>query len=184
MRCFVAIKLPQEIRAEAVSIQNALRPLDLHAKWVEEKNLHLTLKFLGEVREADLERAKEIVASVSSFAKPFVLDLSDIGAFANLRNPRVVWLGVKPMANPVVIVEYLEGAFQQIGLPAERRTPHPHITLARIKSPKNVQKLEPEVRSIRVKELEWEVSGVSLFKSTLKPSGPVYEEVFEARFSP
>ncbi|MFC1514633.1 RNA 2',3'-cyclic phosphodiesterase [Candidatus Omnitrophota bacterium] len=180
MRCFAAIKLSDQVRAEVVRIQRGLRPLDLHAKWVEPENLHVTLKFLGEIREDDLPQVRQIVAGISSFAHPFGLRLFGLGVFPDARRPRVLWAGIRPQDNPLAIIEYLEYEFSGMGILREKRSPHPHITLARIKSPKNTGELEGRLSDLRVEELEWEVQGVSLFKSLLKPSGPAYEEIFTA----
>jgi 2'-5' RNA ligase len=178
MRCFVAIKLPKEVKDEVARVQGTLKSLDLHAKWVEFENLHVTLKFLGDIRQEDLSRTQEIVGGISSFAKSFSLKLSQVGAFPDTRRPRVIWVGIKPQDNPITIIEYLEGGFVKMGLPPEKRSPHPHITIARIKSPKNTQMLESRFSSLEVKEIGWEVEGISLFKSILKSQGPIYEEIF------
>ena len=183
MRCFVAIPLPKEIKDEVVRVQKSLQSLDLHSKWVEFANLHVTLKFLGELKEADLTRAKDIVNGISSFAQPFLLQLAGIGAFPDVRSPRVLWAGIKPQDNPVAIIGYLEEEFSRMGIPKEKRPPHPHITLARIKSPKNTHKLKDRLSDLEVEEISWEVGGVSLLKSTLTRIGPIYEEILKADLS-
>ena len=183
MRCFVAIPLPKEVKDEAARIQKELRSLDLHAKWVEFDNLHVTMKFLGEVREEDLDKAKQIVSGVSSFAKTFSLRLFGLGAFPDVRRPRVLWLGISPRDNPATIIRYLEDGFLSIGIPKEKREPHPHITLARIKSPKNTHRLKERFSGLQVGEIEWEAGGVSLFKSMLTRTGPIYEEIFTANLT-
>ncbi|MBN2121034.1 MAG: RNA 2',3'-cyclic phosphodiesterase [Candidatus Omnitrophica bacterium] len=178
MRCFVAIKLSKEVKDEIVRIQNKLQPLELHAKWTEYENLHITLKFLGQIPEENITEAKEIVSGVSSLVKPFTLNFSKAGAFPSLGRPRVLWVGVEPDAEPVKIIEYLEEQFQKLSIPRETRPPHPHITLARIKSPENTHKLKSAVESLKVEDINWEVKEVVLFKSILTPRGAIYEEIF------
>ena len=183
MRCFVAIPLPREVKDEVVRVQKELRRLDLHAKWVEQDNLHVTMKFLGQVQEADLDKAKQIVSGISSFARPFCLKLSGLGAFPDVRRPRVLWIGISPQDNPVAIISHLEDGFIDLGIPKEKRTPHPHITMARVKSPKNTQRLKQALSELKLENLKWDVEGITLFRSLLKPSGPVYEEILTAHLT-
>jgi len=178
VRCFVAIKLPQDIRQEIRRVQQALRKLGLDAKWVEFENLHLTLKFLGEVREAQLPKIKEIVSNLSFLVKPFNLSISEIGAFPSIKRPRVLWIGVESQEVPIKIIEYLEEQFSKLGFPEERKAPHPHITLARLRTPKNVFKFKEEIEKIKIDNKIWPVDSVFLLKSILTPQGPIYEDIF------
>ena len=183
MRCFVAIKLPQDVRQEIRRIQEALRKLDLDTKWVEFENLHLTLKFLGEVREARLPKVKEVVSNLSFLIKPFNLSIFEIGAFPNIKRPRVLWIGIEPQESPIKIIEYLEEQFSKLGFPQEKRAPHPHITLARLRTPKNIFKLKEEVEKIKIDNKVWQVDSVFLLRSILTPQGPIYEDIFKINFT-
>jgi len=177
MRTFVAIPLPKEVKDEVVRVQGQLRRLDLHAKWVELQNLHITLKFLGEIKEELLPKIKEIISGINSLARPFKLALAEAGGFPSIDRPRVLWMGIAPQDEPVRIIEYLEQKLPKVGFPKEDRKPHPHITLARIKSPKNVHKIKQKVTAFGIERKEWQVYRVSLFKSVLTPHGPLYEEI-------
>jgi 2'-5' RNA ligase len=152
MRCFIAIKLPKEVKDEVARIQGQLRRLDLHAKWVEFQNLHITIKFLGEIKEELLPKIKEIISGINPLVKPFVLALSEVGGFPSLGRPRVLWLGINPQDNPIKIIEYLDEQLPKIGIPKETRPAHPHITLARIKSPKNVHKIKQKITTLGVEK--------------------------------
>ena len=180
MRCFVAIKLSKEVKDEIVRIQKNLAPLGLEAKWTEYENLHITLKFLGQIPEENITEAEEIMVRVSSLVKSFTLNLSKAGAFPSLGRPRVLWVGVEPGEFPVKIIQYLEKEFVRLNIPRETRSPHPHITLARIKSPKNIHKLKSAVESVEVKDVKWRIEEVILFKSILTPRGSIYEEIYKA----
>lgn len=179
MRYFIAIGLPGQIRTQARSVQTNLKSLGLDAKWVEFDNLHLTLKFLGQIEEANVSLAKQILSKISSFAKPFSLELSCPGVFPSLRRPRVLWLGVEPLDAPVRIIRFLDEECARLGILPEKREPHPHITLARLRSFKNAQKLEERFRNFQISKLSWQVENISLFKSTLTYKGPIYEEIFK-----
>ena len=153
MRCFIAIKLSKEVKEKVAYLQDKLRTLGLDAKWVEFENLHITLKFLGQV-DKELSKIKDIVAGLSSLVEPFVLQLSGVGAFPDLRRPRILWLGISPQNSPVKIIEYLEEELFKVGIAKEKRTPHPHITLARIKSPKNANRLK-DIMSLEIESIEY-----------------------------
>ncbi|MCD6540163.1 MAG: RNA 2',3'-cyclic phosphodiesterase [Candidatus Omnitrophica bacterium] len=178
MRCFIAIKLPQDVRQEIRRIQQVLRKLDLDAKWVEFENLHLTLKFLGEAKENQLPKIKEVVSNLSFLVKPFNLSISEVGAFPSIKRPRILWIGVKPQESPVKIIEYLEEQFSKLGFPQEKRTSHPHITLARLRTSKNAFKLRGEIEKMKIDSKIWLVDSVSLLRSILTPQGPIYEDIF------
>ena len=178
MRCFVAIKLPQDIRQEIRRVQQALRKLGLDAKWVEFENLHLTLKFLGEVKENQFPKIKEVISNLSFLIKPFNLSISEVGAFPSIKKPRVLWIGVEPQESPVKMIEYLEEQFSKLGFPQEKRTSHPHVTLARLRTPKNAFKLRGEIEKVKIDNKIWLVDSVFLLRSTLTPQGPIYEDIF------
>ncbi len=179
MRCFIAIPLPENIREEILNIQGQFKPLNLHAKWVEYQNLHVTLKFLGQVEQERIPEIKDIISKISSITQPFSLTLSETGAFPSLRKPRVLWVGIKPQEPPVRIINYLNESLAKIGSEPEKRKPHPHITIARIKSSKNIHKLEKILSYLKNNNLEWMVKEITLFKSILTSKGAVYERLCE-----
>ncbi len=184
MRCFVGIELPSQIRKEVKRIQEELREVELDAKWVEFENLHITLKFLGEVGEGKLSKIKEVISNLSFLFKPFTVGISKIGAFPKVIRPRVLWIGVEPFDNLIKIIEYLEEEFSKLGFPREKRELHPHITLARVRSLKNTSRLKEKVESSKLEKKQWQIDSVILFKSILTPRGPIYEEIFKRSLTP
>jgi len=183
MRCFIAFKLPDEIKIEACKVQKKLRSLGLQAKWVEFDNLHLTLKFLGSLSDGKVEEAKRIISETASFLLSFKLTLSNLGAFSGMRNPKVVWLGVEPFDILSGITDKISKRAESLGVKKEGRKPHPHITLGRIKSGKGPDEFARLSETIKVEPLEWNTDGISLFESILHPKGPVYREIFWAKFN-
>ena len=178
MRCFIAIPLPAEIRQEVVRVQDQLHELDLHAKWVEHQNLHITLKFLGEVDENLVEAINKIITDVLQDINSFSVDLADIGGFPSLARPRVLWQAIAPDSMSIRIIERLEQGLEPLGFSKDSRKPHPHITLVRIKGPKNIHKISKTADMLEIHNIGWNVSSVCLFKSTLTSLGSRYEALF------
>ena len=182
MRYFIALKLSNKIKIEAYNIQKKLSNFSLQAKWVEFDNLHLTLKFLGSLPDDKLEEIKRIIFETAFSFPSFKLTLSNLGAFPGMRNPRVVWLGVEPFDVLSAITDKLRRRTKYLSVEKERRKPHPHITLARIKSGKVTDEFVKRAETIKVSPLEWGVDKICLFKSILHPEVPVYQEIFCADF--
>lgn len=131
MRIFIALNLPKKERQR---IQRAARPLyeeELPVRWAEPDNFHITLKFLGEVREERIPAVEEALARVGQSTAPFAMDLAGFGAFPTIRKPRVIWLGVSATPELRCLKQDLEWALADHGFETETRAFHPHVTLGR-----------------------------------------------------
>ncbi len=181
MRTFIAIELPEKTKAELGNIQEELKLTGADVKWVKPENIHLTLKFLGEIDKGLLKKISSILIEISSRNKYFNICLSKLGVFPNLKYPRVIWIGLNDNQQVVDIAEALEKQLIRIGLPAESRPFTAHITLGRIRSHRNHKKLIEKLELINKDLSYWsdfKVSRLILFKSTLTPQGPIYESLF------
>ncbi len=172
MRTFIAIEIPLEIRKKVIDFINMVRTVQ-PIKWVEFENLHITLKFLGEVSEDRVKRVIESVESVMKGIKPFAVSFEGLGCFPDPRYPRVVWIGVKEGAGEIsVLQQHIDQALLATGFPVEKKF-HPHLTIGRVK-------VRCDLSNILGKEFKSEpytVKSITLFKSTLTPKGPIYETV-------
>lgn len=172
MRAFIAVEVPEAIRRKITETIDTFRS-NQPVKWVETQNLHITLKFLGEVPDEKVERVIELVEQLKVDFKPFEVSLANFGCFPDKKNPRVLWVGVKSGAEELIKIEQrLESALAQEGFEIEKRF-HPHLTVGRTKA-------RCEVAVVLGKPFSSEpftVKGLTLFKSTLTPQGPVYEAV-------
>ena len=131
MRSFIALNLPKRERQR---IDRAVRPLRedaLPVRWVEPDNLHVTLKFLGEVRPDRLADVEATLTRVAAATPPFALSLGGFGAFTTIRRPRVLWLGVEATPELRCLKQDLEWALTDCGFERETRAFHPHLTLGR-----------------------------------------------------
>lgn len=131
MRAFIALNLPKKERQRIHRAARLLREAELPVRWVDPDNLHVTLKFLGEVRPDRVETVEETLTRVAQGTAPFPLTLSGFGAFPTIRRPRVIWLGVEASPELRCLKQDLEWALSDCGFDAETRAFHPHLTLGR-----------------------------------------------------
>lgn len=173
MRAFIAVELSEEVRAKLSEFANAL---DFDGvKPVEKDNLHITLFFLGEID--DRTRGKVISAMEKVSAKPFTLSVSGAGVFPNPNFIRVAWAGCEA-GELKQIYDTLSPEMRRLRYKIEPF--HPHITVARVKSPEAKSMVQEVLKKFEKKKFgACEVAKIVLKKSVLTPSGPVYETVYE-----
>ncbi|MFA4842872.1 MAG: RNA 2',3'-cyclic phosphodiesterase [Candidatus Omnitrophota bacterium] len=180
MRAFIAIELPQDIKDYLQGIQHQLKDTGADVKWVEPKNIHLTLKFLGEIDDKKLESLTYILQEAVTPKTSFHIRISSLGAFPGLNSMRVIWAGIdKGDKEAKEIATELEENLSKSGIPKETRGFLTHITIGRVKSPLNRVKLIQALAELKDNpaklNLEFVAKEVSLFKSNLTPKGPIYE---------
>ena len=184
MRAFIAIELPKEIRVRLSRLQEKLKATQADVKWVSPENIHLTLKFLGEIDDKKQEKINLILDDVIKEKCAYKIQISSIGAFPKLNFPRVIWAGVDQGDDETkAIAKGLEEKIQKIGIPKEDRAFSSHITIGRTRSTKNRDKLVQELNNIAdisADNLKFNVTKITLFKSTLTPAGPIYDVLKEA----
>ncbi|MEI8349211.1 MAG: RNA 2',3'-cyclic phosphodiesterase [Candidatus Omnitrophota bacterium] len=178
MRLFIAIDLPDEIKQKLALLIKGFTKYDLDAKWVQDKNLHLSLKFLGEVTEEKIAEIQKVIKEAADWSSCLEATLNNFGFFPNEKHPRVFFVATNREEELKHIAMKLEDALEKLGFAKENRFTS-HITLARLKSTKNIEALKNELKKVSVQE-KMPVKEIVLFKSTLKPTGPVYERIFSA----
>jgi 2'-5' RNA ligase len=184
LRAFIAIELPAEIQ-EAIAhntagLKKALpKPL---VRWVVEQNVHLTLKFLGDVSPANLELLAEALKVEAAQHDHFTMSVGGLGAFPNVRRARLVWIGLEVPAELAMLQRCVEGVATRLGYPAEERSFSPHLTLGRVGqtvSGGDQAKIRSALEACRVGPLGTvKVDAVHIFKSDLQPSGSVYTHLY------
>lgn len=186
MRCFVGVKVPEPVRDLLVRVQEALRRADAAVKWVERENLHLTLKFLGDLDEGQVDSLRALLAEEATRWRPLALEYRGIGTFPERGTPRVVWAGaigeIDRLAGLAVAVERHA---ETVGVPRERHPFVAHLTIGRVKSDRNLKRLQAAIEPQRDVPLgKDEVGEFVLIRSTLTSDGPVYEAVESFVFRP
>lgn len=174
-RCFVAIGIPDQVKKALAEIQKDLRAWPARVKWVEEKNFHLTLKFLGDVGELQIRDIEAGLVKACSRRRQFEILVSGLGAFPNARNPKVIWAGIQdPRKHLYSLWSDIEHELVRLGFAAETKHFSPHLTLGRIKDTKPAPGLGEILRSLQIKSHEIPVTEVKLMRSVLSRSGPEY----------
>jgi 2'-5' RNA ligase len=176
IRAFLAVDLPASLRPVLSWAQEELKKSGADVKWVPVGNIHITLKFFGNITDTQMGDISEAVTALAANQEPFTLKVTDAVAFPSPKNPRVVWLGVG--GDLEIVREFhrrLEIAFAALGFPPEDRPLSPHLTLGRVKSPSGRTALTECLVHLPVPEAPpFQVSEIVLFRSNLSPQGATY----------
>ncbi len=177
IRAFMALELDEEIKISLKKIEDHLKKLDLDVKWVNPHNVHLTLKFLGEIPPPKLTSVQEIFPSLFKNFSSFEIEMDRLGVFPKIVHPKIIWVGVSKNAQHIVdLANRIEEQLGYLAIEKENKQFSPHLTIGRLKSSKNQYRLIEEIRNFSISPpLKQRFQSVSLFKSTLTPQGPVYE---------
>ncbi|MCM8757907.1 MAG: RNA 2',3'-cyclic phosphodiesterase [Candidatus Omnitrophica bacterium] len=184
MRTFIAVELPSEIKEYLSYLQVDLKSCNADVKWVEPKNIHITLKFLGEVKEEKITSIKKIMEKISNQINSFAVSIFSLNGFPNIESPRVIWVEIKNGQKELLYLnKLLEEELSSIGIPKEKRPFCSHITLGRVRSHFNYHILKQKIIESLDKPIqenkEFIVKYITLFKSTLTSSGPIYEAIYK-----
>jgi len=176
MRCFIAVSLPDNIHQELSQIQSQLKEIGADVKWVEPGNIHLTLKFLGEVEQTKIKIISQQLTELIGKFSAFEIVLGKLGAFPTLLNPRVIWIGISKNEDKINnIQKEVEEILQPLGFEKEARSFHSHLTLGRVRSKKNIQKFTGKLESFPLPQFKpVKIDKIILFQSILKPGGAEY----------
>jgi 2'-5' RNA ligase len=185
-RLFFAIELPPEVRHKIGSHIDTLRAQlpDVRASWTREENLHLTMKFFGEVPVTKVERISEAAARAVASAHPLELSIGGCGTFPPKGQPRVLWIGTEdPSGNLRKLHTALENECADIGFPREQRPYHPHLTVARLRQPHGARELAKLHEDIGFDPMTVKVEEVCLIRSELSSKGSRYTIVTRHKFA-
>ena len=176
IRCFVAIEIPEAIQNQLAQIQGMLRKQIQKASWVKPGNIHLTLKFLGDVDAENLESIGGAIEGVTTHHSPFSLRIGGVGAFPNLRRPRVIWAGVKVGGEHVsALAQDINQALSRCGFSPDDKKFSSHLTIARLKGRIDLRPYASQYRQYDdIDGADLTVHEISLIRSQLHPKGAVY----------
>jgi len=182
VRLFVALEIPSGVREKLATLVGELRAVDSRPKWVRDDNLHVTLKFIGEVREERLDAIRDALATVRS-AAPVSLQFHGLGFFPNEKRPRVFWAAMGGSANLPHLAKDIEAALEKIGIPREQREFSAHLTLARFGDAPFSKELEAAIEARSGSDFGfYTTSEFHLYQSNLKRSGAEYTRLLSFRF--
>lgn len=177
MRTFIALDIPDEIKDEISSkIESYKKVHSDGINWVIKENLHITFQFIGKTKHEDLNAISELISILFKDASKLNFYAPKLEIIPG-KNPKIIWIGMKTNNKKIfTISKKIRCELRQLGYQIESRSLRIHITLGRIKKtlPKKL------IHKILTTELKFEdisVDKVALYKSLLRPSGPVYEEI-------
>jgi RNA 2',3'-cyclic 3'-phosphodiesterase len=188
MRTFIALELSAEMKDFLALLQDKLRKAGADVSWVKPHNIHLTLQFLGEIDETHASTVADILDTYAPTIPQFKMSLGHLGAFPRLTSPRVIWIGLHRGENEAVkIAEDLKGYLAELPLLTDERPFSAHITLGRTRSGFNrlelIKQLQITAQDFESDKLACVIDKITLFKSTLASTGPLYEILKEAKLS-
>ncbi|MHB8898016.1 MAG: RNA 2',3'-cyclic phosphodiesterase [Thermoguttaceae bacterium] len=186
VRTFIAVEVSEAVRAAAAKVIRQLARCDASIRWVEPENMHLTLKFLGEVETIELPDICRAVEAAAAEVQGFTFDVAGVGAFPKPDRPRTIWLGVTAGVEQLEhLQKQIEKGLKRLGYPPENRRFSPHLTLGRVKQPgPQLDELAELIRSLSERSAgTTEVDEVTVFSSELTREGPIYQPMAHASLS-
>lgn len=189
IRAFIAIELSPEIqqRIEQVSNQLKQRLEGVPVRWVPVENIHLTLKFLGDVSVANIEMLTEILQQVVGDHHEFEVSAGGLGAFPQTHRPRVLWIGLSTSPELAAIQREIDLETARLGYAGDDRPFSPHLTLGRVSRNATTSDLHAIAKVLEGYKVGFlgvaNVQSVHLFRSDLRPGGSIYSRLFTAHLS-
>ena len=181
VRLFVAIEIDQAARKVVRDIQQSLAPKCTGVKWTPPEQVHLTVKFLGDVADGDVAGACEAVSRTTKASTPFELGVEGAGCFPPGGPARIVWIGAGDSSGRLKsLVERVESEMEVLGFLRENRPFSAHLTIGRVKEDRSVGVVRAAVGAAKFKPFVQSVTSVTLMSSVLSPRGPTYTPVHRA----
>jgi RNA 2',3'-cyclic 3'-phosphodiesterase len=182
IRTFIAIEIPGNIISKIRELQEGIKKYSFKIRWVRPENIHLTLKFLGDIEAVNIDEIAEAISKTVTGYTSISLKAKGIGVFPGIKRPRVLWVGLTGQSESLVrLQKTLDENLQTLGFPGEKRPFRGHLTMGRIKANIDVKKFGDALMAFRSFETETFTAGqLVLYKSELKPSGAVYTKLADA----
>lgn len=177
-RGFIAIDI--EAFTKIIQFENEIKNSGANVKLVEPENIHITLKFLGDTEEEHIEKIEEIMKNAVKETDSFEIQLKGAGVFPNQNYIKVMWIGIKNGEKIGDITKKIDEKISELGFKKERRGFSAHLTIARVRSAKNKDKLMQIIEKYRDTEFaNIKVNSIILKKSELTSKGPIYTNICE-----
>jgi RNA 2',3'-cyclic 3'-phosphodiesterase len=183
VRVFVALDVPEAVRAALAGLNARLEKICPSARWVRLEGVHITLKFIGEVPPREFDNIRQALGELPNFP-PVKARFAGLGFFPSPRRPRVFWAGIEAAPILAALASAIEMKLELLGIAPEKRAFHPHLTLARFESPQGTQRLSAAVEALGEPEFGTATfTEFHLYQSVLKRSGAEYTRLVSYPFS-
>jgi len=182
IRTFIAIEIPKTVISKIRELQGVIKAYGFKIRWVRAENIHLTLKFLGDIEEIKINEIAEAVSKTAEKHSPISLKAKGIGVFPGIKRPHVLWVGLSGQLEALIkLQQTLDENLIALGFSSEERPFKGHLTMGRIKDRIDVKKLGDALMAFRRFESETFTTGqIILYKSELTPSGAIYTKLASA----
>jgi 2'-5' RNA ligase len=178
VRLFVAIELEDEVRSALAALGAAIGRSCEGVRWIPTEQVHLTVRFLGEVPDGEVNGVAGAVARAATRAEPFTFELADCGCFPPRGPVRIVWAGVREPSGALSgLVEAVNSELEKEGFERERRPFSPHITIGRVREDRSGGRVRAAAGGETFGPVEQPVQIVTLMQSVLSPKGPTYTRI-------
>jgi 2'-5' RNA ligase len=175
VRTFICIEIPASISERIGNLQTELKAVDAQVSWTKPSNIHLTVKFLGAVEPTRIQNVARAVQRAGLGINEFEIEISGAGCFPSTRNPRVLWIDLSEVPDALrQLYANLEDELDRQGFAREKRKFSPHLTIGRLRGPKNATLLAEMLTESGFKPERFTASEIIVMRSDLKPTGSIY----------
>ena len=175
IRTFICIEIPESVKERIAELQRHLRQNDSRVSWTKPSNIHLTLKFLGDVAAARIERVRQAAERSVTSISPSEIEVGGAGCFPSPRSPRVLWVGLVTLPDSLKQLHgKLEEELFREGFPRESKRFSPHLTIGRVRDPRNSSRLAEELQERGFENEVFQAREIIVMRSELTPTGSVY----------
>ena len=175
VRTFVCIEVPPSIKGRIEELQRASRRSDVPISWVKPSNIHLTIKFLGDVAASRIQRVKQAVERACQFISAFDITVDGTGCFPSAKSPRVLWVGLAPLPDELRrLHSNIEAELEGAGFAREAKRFAPHLTIGRVRDPFKAKQTVENLLAAGFAAETFRASEVIVMRSELHPSGSIY----------
>lgn len=185
IRTFICIEVPGSIKERIATLQQTLRQHDAKISWVKPSNIHLTLRFLGDVAAVRIPAVGAAVERAALQSRPLEIEAGTTGCFPSVKRPRVFWVGLPAVPDALADLHgWIEEELAREGFPPDDRRFSPHLTIGRVRSPQNASRVAEDLIATGFERESFHAAKVVVMRSDMNPGGSIYSPLFHLVLGP